>query len=186
MNDRPFDTYMFIYHFPRGPAGGGMEHAYSTAIDVNADARSSRRLDALTGVTAHEFFHLWNVKRIRPQTLEPVDYTKENYTRALWFSEGVHQHRRRNNSAPRRPARRTAISHRLGEEITELERRPAHLTQSAEESSLDAWLEGNAITAAPSAAFLTTTKANCSESCWTWQCAKPATDKPLCAKSFNG
>ncbi len=38
MDDRPFQTYMFIYHFPRGPAGGGMEHAYSTAIDVNAEA----------------------------------------------------------------------------------------------------------------------------------------------------
>ena len=44
--------------------------------------------EVLASVTAHEFFHLWNVKRIRPQTLEPVDYTKENYTRALWFSEG--------------------------------------------------------------------------------------------------
>ncbi len=88
MNDRPFDTYTFLYHFPRGPAGGGMEHAYSTAIELNAD-RMKQSLDALTSVTAHEFFHLWNVKRIRPQTLEPVDYTKENYTRALWFSEGV-------------------------------------------------------------------------------------------------
>ncbi len=36
MNDRPFDNYMFLYHFPRGPAGGGMEHAYSTAIELNA------------------------------------------------------------------------------------------------------------------------------------------------------
>jgi predicted metalloprotease with PDZ domain len=65
-----------------------MEHAYSTAIDLNAE-NMKQSLDPLTGVTAHEFFHLWNVKRIRPQTLEPVDYTKENYTRALWFSEGV-------------------------------------------------------------------------------------------------
>ena len=74
-----------------------MEHAYSTAIDVNADAMK-RASEALTAVTAHEFFHLWNVKRIRPQTLEPVDYTKENYTRALWFSEGVHQHGGRDSS----------------------------------------------------------------------------------------
>src|SRR4029077_4082963 len=88
MNDRPFDTYTFFYHFPHGPAGGGMEHAYSTAIELNADVMK-QSLDSFTSVTAHEFFHLWNVKRIRPQTLEPVDYTKENYTRALWFSEGV-------------------------------------------------------------------------------------------------
>jgi predicted metalloprotease with PDZ domain len=88
LEDRPFQTYVFIYHFPRGPGGGGMEHAYSTAIDVNAQSVRNNPA-ALNGVTAHEFFHLWNVKRIRPQSLEPIDYTKENYTRALWFSEGV-------------------------------------------------------------------------------------------------
>ena len=38
MNDRPFDNYMFVYHFPHGPAGGGMEHAFSTAIDVSAES----------------------------------------------------------------------------------------------------------------------------------------------------
>ena len=43
----------------------------------------------LDNVSAHEFFHLWNVKRIRPSTLEPVDFTREMYTRALWFAEGV-------------------------------------------------------------------------------------------------
>jgi predicted metalloprotease with PDZ domain len=142
MNDRPFDTYTFIYHFPRGPAGGGMEHAYSTAIDLNADAMK-QSLSVLTTVTAHEFFHLWNVKRIRPQTLEPIDYTKENYTRALWFSEGVTS--TVENTIQLRAGlvdQKQLLTH-LGEEITELERRPAHLTQSAEESSLDAWLEGN-------------------------------------------
>jgi predicted metalloprotease with PDZ domain len=143
MNDQPFDSYMFLYHFPRGPAGGGMEHSYSTAIDLNADALKSNS-DALRGVTAHEFFHLWNVKRIRPQTLEPVDFTKENYTRALWFSEGC-----TSTAEGIIELRAGLIDERqyldhLGEEITELERRPAHLTQSAEESSLDAWLEGNA------------------------------------------
>jgi predicted metalloprotease with PDZ domain len=143
MDDRPFDSYMFLYHFPRGPGGGGMEHAYSTAIDLNADTLA-RNSEALTGVTAHEFFHLWNVKRIRPRTLEPVDYTKENYTRALWFSEGV------TSTAEGVIQLRAGLLdekryfERLGDEITELERRPAHLTQSAEESSLDAWLEGDA------------------------------------------
>lgn len=143
MNDRPFDNYMFLYHFPRGPAGGGMEHAYATAIDINAEVMKQND-EALTAVTAHEFFHLWNVKRIRPETLEPVDYTKENYTRALWFSEGV------TSTAEGVIQLRAGLLDekqyldRLGDEITELERRPAHLTQSAEESSLDAWLEGNA------------------------------------------
>jgi predicted metalloprotease with PDZ domain len=142
MNDRPFDTYTFFYHFPRGPAGGGMEHAYSTAIDINADAMKEG-LGPLTGVTAHEFFHLWNVKRIRPQTLEPVDYSKENYTRALWFSEGVTSTAEGTIELRAGLLDEPRYLFRLGAEIGELERRPAHLTQSAEESSLDAWLEGN-------------------------------------------
>lgn len=142
MNDRPFDTYTFFYHFPRGPGGGGMEHAYSTAIDISADTLK-QSYDPLDAVTAHEFFHLWNVKRIRPQTLEPIDYTKENYTRALWFSEGV-----TSTVENILQLRAGLIDERhylrnLSEQITELERRPAHLTQSAEESSLDAWLEGD-------------------------------------------
>jgi predicted metalloprotease with PDZ domain len=99
------------------------------------------RPDALNSVSAHEFFHLWNVKRIRPQSLEPIDYTKENYTTALWFSEGVTstvegivQLRAHLIDEPR-------FLERLGQQITELEQRPAHQTQSVEDSSRDAWLE---------------------------------------------
>src|SRR4030088_199639 len=143
MDDRPFESYMFLYHFPHGPAGGGMEHAYATAIDVSAEVIKTNS-DALPGVTAHEFFHLCNVKRIRPQTLEPVDYAKENYTRALWFSEGVTSTAEGTIQLRAGLLDEKGYIKRLGEEITELERRPAHLTQSAEESSLDAWLEGNA------------------------------------------
>ena len=143
MDDRPFDSYIFLYHFPRGPAGGGMEHAYSTAIAVNADVLTHSS-GVLASVTAHEFFHLWNVKRIRPQTLEPVDYTKENYTRALWFSEGC-----TSTAADFIELRgglldEAHFEQELASDIGELERRPAHLTQSAEDSSLDAWLEGYA------------------------------------------
>jgi predicted metalloprotease with PDZ domain len=143
MDDRPFDSYMFLYFFPRGPAGGGMEHSYSTAIALNANVLSQAP-EVLASVTAHEFFHLWNVKRIRPQTLEPVDYTRENYTRALWFSEGC-----TSTASDFIQLRGGLLDERhfeqhLASEIGEFERRPAHLTQSAEESSLDAWLEGDA------------------------------------------
>ncbi|MGC2197387.1 MAG: PDZ domain-containing protein [Terriglobales bacterium] len=143
MDDRPFQSYLFLYHFPRGPGGGGMEHAYSTAIDLSAQGLQDNP-HALDDVTAHEFFHLWNVKRIRPQSLEPIDYTKENYTRALWFSEGV------TSTVEDIILLRAGLLderrrlQRLGAEISELEQRPAHLTQSAEESSLDAWLERDA------------------------------------------
>lgn len=140
MDDQPFRTYVFLYHFPRGPAGGGMEHAYSTAIDISA-RRLAENPQALGDVTAHEFFHLWNVKRIRPQSLEPIDYTKENYTRALWFSEGVTT--TAGDIIQLRAGLLDEAGYRkdLAGEITELERRPARQTQSAEESSLDAWLE---------------------------------------------
>jgi predicted metalloprotease with PDZ domain len=141
MNDRPYDSYMFLYHFPRGPGGGGMEHAYSTAIALSADA-VTKSPESLASVTSHELFHLWNVKRIRPQSLEPVDYSKENYTRALWFSEGC-----TSTAADFIQLRAGLLDQRqfeqdLAADIGQLERRPARLIQSAEESSLDAWLEG--------------------------------------------
>lgn len=140
MNDRPFETFLFLYHFPPTSSNAGMEHMNSTAIDINAKVLAENSL-ALPETTAHEFFHLWNVKRIRPQSLEPVDYTKENYTKALWFCEGV------TNTVQDYILLRAGLLDephylsRLAENIAELERRPAHLIHSAEESSLDAWLE---------------------------------------------
>lgn len=132
--------YTFIFHFPRRPAGGGMEHAYSTAIEASADRVKSNPL-SLADVTAHEFFHLWNVKRIRPQSLEPVDYSREQYTRALWFSEGV-----TSTVADYIRVRAGFLDEKgflaeLAADIRQLESRPARLTQSVEESSLNAWLE---------------------------------------------
>ena len=140
MHDCPFQNYMFIYHFAEAAGGGGMEHAYGTAITLPKDDIDTG-FDQFVSITAHEFFHLWNVKRIRPQSLEPVDYTKENYTPALWFSEGV------DSTVADYALLRAGLLdeqhylNHLGQEITELETRPAHLTQSAEQSSLDAWLE---------------------------------------------
>jgi predicted metalloprotease with PDZ domain len=148
MQDRPYDQYTFLYHFPHGPAGGGMEHAYGTAIDVNAERLKSDLLP-VAEVTAHEFFHLWNVKRIRPQSLEPIDYQHEMDTRALWFSEGV------TSTVGDLMLVRAGLfdEHQylaqVAGEITELQRRPAHTWQSAEESSLDAWFEGIAFYRSP-------------------------------------
>jgi predicted metalloprotease with PDZ domain len=139
MDDRPFDNYVFIYHFPRGLAGGGMEHAYSTAIDHSA--RDLQDLKNLESTTAHEFFHLWNVKRIRPQSLEPIDYSHENYTRALWFSEGVTSTVADLVLVKAGLLKADDFLLRLSGAISILQSHPARLTQSAEESSLDAWLE---------------------------------------------
>jgi predicted metalloprotease with PDZ domain len=136
MEGAPFERYTFILHLGKGAAGsgGGMEHSNSTAISAPSD-------EYLPAVAAHEFFHLWNVKRIRPATLEPVDRTKEMYTRALWFAEGV------TNTYGSYTLVRSGIWNKeqfygdLSEQITELEGRPANRWQSAEQSSLDAWFE---------------------------------------------
>jgi predicted metalloprotease with PDZ domain len=139
MNDCPFQEYLFIYHVS-DLSDGGMEHAFGTAISLPA-SDFEKDLDRFTAITTHEFFHLWNVKRIRPQSLEPVDYTKENYTSALWFSEGV------DTTAAEYIELRAGLLDephylaQLGQGISELEDRPAHTAQSAEQSSLDAWLE---------------------------------------------
>ncbi len=140
MEGAPFEHYTFIVHVGKAAlgAGGGMEHANSTAIYVPSD-------EFLAAVGAHEFFHLWNVKRIRPASLEPVDYAREQYSRALWFAEGV------TNTYGSFTLVRTGIWSKqqfyadLGEQIAEIEARPANRWQSAEESSLDAWLEKYAI-----------------------------------------
>ncbi|MBI3484134.1 MAG: M61 family metallopeptidase, partial [Acidobacteria bacterium] len=137
MRDIPFGEFLFIFHFGTaagGGGGGGMEHANSTAIHTGFAA-------GFEGVTAHEFFHLWNVKRIRPRTLEPVDYTRENWTRALWFAEGVTSTYGSYTLVRSGLWSREQFFNDLAGQIMELESRPAHLWKSAEEASLDAWLE---------------------------------------------
>ena len=140
MDDRPFDHYVFIYHFPRGRAGGGMEHAYSTAIS-HSGLRLKDEMQMLASTTAHELFHAWNVKRIRPQSLEPIDYTRENYTPALWFSEGVTSTVADFIMVRAGMMDEDGFLRRLARQIQAVEDSPAHLTQSPEESSLDTWLE---------------------------------------------
>jgi predicted metalloprotease with PDZ domain len=140
MDDRPFNDYLFIFHFLHGPGGGGMEHSNAAVIEMSAEAAKNDP-GTLASLTAHEFFHLWNVKRIRPQSLEPIDYAHEQYTSALWFAEGV-----TNTVADYTLMRagwmdETRWLHHLEHEIAVFERRPAHLTQSVEDSSVDAWLE---------------------------------------------
>jgi len=140
MDGAPYPDYTFIFHIGKAAngSGGGMEHANSTAINIPSGA-------LLPNVSAHEFFHLWNVKRIRPASLEPVDRTREMYTRSLWFAEGV------TNTFSSFALVRTGIWSKqeflqdLSQQITEIESRPAEQWQSAEQSSLDAWLEKYAL-----------------------------------------
>ncbi len=140
MRNVPFSRYTFIYQFPPS-GGGGMEHRYGAVIGFPAPMVHDDPL-ALESITAHEFFHLWNVKRIRPQGLEPIDYVHGNDTSDLWFSEGV-----TNTYASLTvlragfESRREFLRH-IANAITQLESRPARHFQSVEDSGRSAWLEG--------------------------------------------
>jgi predicted metalloprotease with PDZ domain len=136
MGGAPFHEYTFFFHIGPYPeaGGGGMEHANCTAIGAGS-------VESASATAAHEFFHAWNVKRIRPQTLEPVDFAKEQYTRALWFAEGV------TSTYAAYTLERSGLWPKeqfyadLAAQASDLDSRPARLWQSVEESSLDAWLE---------------------------------------------
>lgn len=135
----PCSRYLFIIELG---ASGGLEHANSSvcgfpAIPFASEAAARREMS----LVAHEYFHLWNIKRIRPQALGPFDYRRENFTPHLWVAEGLtsyYQH-----VIPRRaghfgPARWLAI---MAAYLVDLERTPGRHLQSAEESSHHAWVK---------------------------------------------
>ena len=136
MEGPPYKEYTFLLRFGKAAngEGGGMEHMDSTAISVRSD-------EEFANIGAHEFFHLWNVKRIHPASMDPIDFTKEQYSRAFWFAEGV------TNTYAAYTMVRTGLWNKaqfyedFSQQVGELESRPANKWQSAEQSSLDAWFE---------------------------------------------
>ncbi len=133
MGDAPFPRYVFLLHLGTG-GGGGMEHPNSTAINVVPG-------EDPVPTMAHEFFHAWNVLRIRPQSLEPVDYTREQPTDTLWFAEGV------TSTIASYALVRSGLWSRdrfyadLAAQIEKLQSRSARHFQSVEDASRAAWLE---------------------------------------------
>jgi predicted metalloprotease with PDZ domain len=86
----PYRDYTFIYHLIDRDRRSGVEHANSTAIIFSQkDFLDRRNYDDFLNVTAHEYFHLWNIKRIRPRGWGPFDYSREAYTKSHWFTEGM-------------------------------------------------------------------------------------------------
>src|SRR5467141_891048 len=137
----PYHDYTFILHL-RSNTGGGLEHLNSTALGFRrfgfADEDGYRRFQSLV---AHEFFHLWNVKRIRPDALGPFDYNQENYTKLLWVAEGITEyysglHVRRAGLMSEQEYL-TEVSNR----IESVQKTPGRLEMSAEEASFDAWIK---------------------------------------------
>src|SRR5690554_1364126 len=83
----PNDEYWFIIH-NTDARGGGLEHMNSTTLNVNRWTYSGEDYLSFLSLVAHEYFHVWNVKRLRPATLVEYDYSNENYTDLLWVMEG--------------------------------------------------------------------------------------------------
>jgi predicted metalloprotease with PDZ domain len=84
-----FGQYTFLFHFdPSARRGDGMEHLNSTQIIETGALADQRVLDSAIGTAAHEFFHNWNVKRLRPVGLGPWDFTRPVVTQGLWIAEG--------------------------------------------------------------------------------------------------
>ncbi|WP_020605345.1 M61 family metallopeptidase [Spirosoma spitsbergense] len=142
VGEHPCKDYTFIVqHIP--PGGGGLEHLNSTTLETNRNAYSTEtNYKRFFGLVAHEYFHLWNVKRIRPIALGPFDYENENYTHMLWLSEGCtsfygeYIQMRAGFYSP------TDYLGLVANDITGIENQPGVRVQSVAESSWDAWIKG--------------------------------------------
>jgi predicted metalloprotease with PDZ domain len=137
----PYDNYTFLFFATTGPALGGLEHRNSTVITLNPwIGRPFKSYERLLEVTSHEFFHLWNVKRIRPKALGPFDYERETYTKLLWAMEGITSYYddlicERAGLYPE-----GRYFKKLAEAIEKFREKPSRLRQSLTASSFDTWL----------------------------------------------
>ena len=137
----PNKRYVFIvHHYSSG--GGGLEHFNSTVLGSSRFGYSNENsYQGFLGLVAHEYFHLWNVKRLRPAALGPFDYDTENYTRNLWIAEGFTAYydnlmlRRANFHSPDR------YLSVLAGEINTVENQPGNRVQPVSEASFDAWIK---------------------------------------------
>lgn len=140
VGEQPASNYTFIvHHIPN--AGGGLEHLNSTTLQTSRNAyQTEAGYKGFLTLVAHEYFHLWNVKRIRPIALGPFDYENENYTHMLWFSEGTTSFYEDNilrRAGYNTPEQYLSI---IAGDINGIENQPGNRLQSAAESSWDAWI----------------------------------------------
>jgi predicted metalloprotease with PDZ domain len=135
----PYKHYTFII-MNRGM--GGLEHRNSMAVYYNpASLHNSRGYLRWLSFITHEYFHLYNVKTIRPITLGPFDYDKENYTRMLWVSEGITVYYEDLILNQAGFQDRTDCLEQIRRNIMNHENIPGHLFQSATEASFDTWIQ---------------------------------------------
>jgi predicted metalloprotease with PDZ domain len=139
--ENPNKHYTFIVH-NYAQAGGGLEHLNSTVLGASRNQYASEEgYKGFLGLVAHEYHHLWNVKRLRPVALGPFDYDNENYTTNLWVAEGFtayYENKFMLRSGFVSPEEFTA---NLASAVTAVENTPGAKVQSAASSSYDAWIK---------------------------------------------
>ena len=136
----PYDRYEFLCMFTDS-GRGGLEHLASSALLApRTTFHKKSEYREFIGLVAHEFFHVWNFKRMRPAELWEFDYENENYTELLWVAEGFttyyddHLCRRAGVLTP------TQYLEGIAHTIAELRRTPGRFRQSLSEASFDAWI----------------------------------------------
>ncbi len=136
----PYDRYLFLVHLAPG-AGGGLEHRASQSVGMEPFSfRSGPSYRGNLRLFAHELFHAWNVKRIRPGALGPFDYTKEVYTRDLWAMEGITSYYEGLLPVRGGLMEPEHLFEELGKRLKAHRETPGRRVQSAEEASFDAWI----------------------------------------------
>ena len=139
--ENPNKRYVFIVHnYSRG--GGGLEHLSSTVLGAARNAYGSESgYQGFLGLVAHEHFHLWNVKRLRPIALGPFDYDNENYTTDLWVAEGFTAYY--DNLVVHRTGLYSVENYLgiLGADINTVENQPGNKIQPLAQASYDAWIK---------------------------------------------
>ena len=136
----PYRAYTIILHLLPG-GSGGLEHRDSTVLVADRWSFRGPQYEGFLGLVAHELFHAWNGKRIRPAVLGPFDYVREAYTRELWVVEGITTYytdlvlRRAGLITPQRYLEKVA------EQATRLLGIPGRLVQPLEDASFDAWIK---------------------------------------------
>jgi len=143
----PFDRYLFQITAV-GDGYGGLEHGNSTSLlcrrdelPVRGRATISDSYLHLLGLASHEYFHSWNVKRIKPGAFTPYDLSRENYTRQLWAFEGITSYYDDLALVRSGLIDEARYLELLGRAITNVLRTPGRHVQSVADSSFDAWIK---------------------------------------------
>lgn len=141
----PFERYYFMWHLHDvGPNSftGGLEHRASTTLSLPQSYFQRSVVDETASLVAHEFFHLWNVKRIRAATLGPFDYSTKVPVRSLWLLEGVTDYYADMTCVRTGIWSESRWLRQMRGEIQSLYSNPSYLLESVEEASLAAFDRG--------------------------------------------